>query len=665
MTVNYEQSYDFLFVGMGAANSLLLLKLHERNLLDSKKIAIIEPNIQNLIDRTFCFWASKSELEKMGIGEMVSNSWDTVKISGSNHHQLSPLSYYHVKGISLFNKIQTILRNDNITLFETNLNVLPVVKEMGYSFNLDGNHLVSKMVFDNRPPQYAESNKNDSFLYQSFLGWEIQTTTKIFDTDTVTLMDFNTDQNESCQFVYMLPFSKNRALIELTRFGKQLLSHEEASAQMSTITQNLVGSDYHIIRTEKGVLPMTSNKLNQELMGPNWVNTGTKANLLKSTTGYAFHNMVEDALFVANCMDENLPIERPVQKPRFRFYDRILLKILEEKPQQGKDIFEILFKKIPVTKVLSFLREKTSLVDELKIFKSLPLILFLRYAFKDIIHTNTKVSPVVLSFMLTIISVLLFVFKLDIVSWIILFLGFMVVGLPHGAVDHLIGQDIARKKTLVTFVLKYLFIAALLGALWWVFPDFALIMFLAYSAWHFGQTDFTEWNLKQGWKSFLWGTLVLMLILFFHFDETKSILNQIPDLQLSNMLASFSTEQLTITKFVIVGIAFLFAINTKSLYLLATVIYLMILSKLPLFIAFAIYFIFQHSFQGWKHLTKGLNIQSTSLWLKSAPFSLSGAAIILLGLFFIHTNFSVFFILLSCISLPHVFWMNRFYNDKR
>jgi len=84
---------------------------------------------------------------------------------------------------------------------------------------------------------------------------------------------------------------------------------------------------------------------------------------------------------------------------------------------------------------------------------------------------------------------------------------------------------------------------------------------------------------------------------------------------------------------------------------------------LPLLVSFGIYFIGQHSLQGWRHLTIGLNESSSRLWLKSLPFSIGGAFIIFYFLFFAGPNLTgVFFIILACLSLPHVLSMHLFYN---
>lgn len=68
-----------------------------------------------------------------------------------------------------------------------------------------------------------------------------------------------------------------------------------------------------------------------------------------------------------------------------------------------------------------------------------------------------------------------------------------VVGLPHGALDHLIGREIFRprfgRSWWLPFGLLYLGLASLMASVWFFAPVPALVVFLALSAGHFGWDD--------------------------------------------------------------------------------------------------------------------------------------------------------------------------------
>eukprot|EP01137_Pigoraptor_chileana_P031165 Opistho-2@18597 len=82
-----------------------------------------------------------------------------------------------------------------------------------------------------------------------------------------------------------------------------------------------------------------------------------------------------------------------------------------------------------------------------------------------------------------------------------MFIGFVViVGIPHGALDHKVGTALVSADGLVarhvgvtiTFYMMYLGVMALFAFMWQVIPLVATLLFLAASIYHFGQGDLEE-----------------------------------------------------------------------------------------------------------------------------------------------------------------------------
>ena len=95
------------------------------------------------------------------------------------------------------------------------------------------------------------------------------------------------------------------------------------------------------------------------------------------------------------------------------------------------------------------------------------------------------------------------------------------------------------------------------------------------------------------------------------------------------------------------------------------------LKALNMLSAFSLYFIGQHSLNGWRHLKNGLQTNSKTLYLKSLPFNLGAIGILVISYwlnenyFDLKNNFemaTIFFVFLSCISFPHIIWMHKFYK---
>jgi len=71
-------AYDFVFIGLGCGNSLLLLALHRAKRLENKRILIIEPSLKQSNDRTFCFWMEPKDLLEHGLEALVAHEWSRV-----------------------------------------------------------------------------------------------------------------------------------------------------------------------------------------------------------------------------------------------------------------------------------------------------------------------------------------------------------------------------------------------------------------------------------------------------------------------------------------------------------------------------------------------------------------------------------------------------------
>ena len=106
------------------------------------------------------------------------------------------------------------------------------------------------------------------------------------------------------------------------------------------------------------------------------IRIGTAAGQVKASTGYAFTRMNEDARQIVGGMSRKKPT-------RFRFYDRLLLSIINNDTAKIPFVMSQLFKSVSMPRILAFLDEKSTLSQEIKIFSQLPIRLFLKHAWKN------------------------------------------------------------------------------------------------------------------------------------------------------------------------------------------------------------------------------------------------------------------------------------------
>ena len=563
---------------------------------------------------------------------------------------------------------------------------------------IDYQILTADIVFDSRNPQFHTPKNFETHLWQSFVGWKIKTKELYFQPNDFRMMDFTTPQDNFTQFVYVLPYSEHEALIEITRFGKEVIPQDLAELRLTEYIHNF-NVAYSIEDTETGCIPMSNAQLKTHPL-PGVINLGGRANLIKPSTGYAFKSMYSHADKIAETIKrqttnswKSFTLEShslfPTKAPsRFKFYDSLLLKILDQQPHWGKPIFEQLFNRVQIPQVMQFLDEKTTLIQDIHILRKLPFKPFLRVLFQHP-FIQSLYRPLGLLLIAATLLLLGNSYLQTIIGDSLLILGLITVGIPHGAVDHLLETKQWNKQTAPGFIVKYLLIGALFAATWLLLPNLCLMFFLLYSAWHFGQADGELWRMSKP-QTLSWGTTVLSFIILSHWKESAEIISGITGTNWNTFQISGDLQSKL--QFISPFIAIVFfpwvyySVKNRNWGMSITIVWLVASAMLPLMWSFGLYFIGQHSINGWYKIKKHLQISHQRLWVQSLPFHLGAWGLLLLfyGLFrqssldSTSTHFNLinyvqnlnpnlstwapFFIFLACISLPHTLAMHKLYK---
>ncbi|MEK0413598.1 MAG: hypothetical protein RL070_1086 [Bacteroidota bacterium] len=656
--------YDYVFIGMGASNGLMLLEFIKRGFHQTKRIAIIEKAQKNTNDKTYCFWSTPDASIVKDLSSIISYQYQFVQTNATKVQSIQDQPYYCIKSIDFYNLLQATIASYPIDVFEAQVDGLnPHVNHIDIAF--DSKIIRGAIVFDSRPPNFTQEANNKSFLLQSFFGYHIRLKEAVLNTDTFQMMNFDVDQSNYTQFVYNLPYAPNECLVELTRFGVDTIDVDYAKKILDDKIVTEFGA-YEIIAEEEGCIPMTVLK-HPASSDDRIIHMGARANLIKPTTGYGFKKMYEFAEAFEN------PEKAQASKTRFAFYDHLLLIILIRWPYIGKKIFTALFQKNSIQAIFSFLEEKSAITAEIKIFASLPILPFLRAC--GIYFT----SYFKLGYLFTVGFMALY-FLLEWLSPAVasqfgytgLIIGLLAVGLPHGAVDHLLVQS--KKFNLVRFVVQYVCIIAAYFAMWQWFPVFSLLLFIAYSAYHFGESEMVEMRVSldsvvQKLYAFIIGLSILLFIIFSHLETSILVLNSIHGVSsfLERVdLYTYKNVVLAVSYFSIIPIWWM---SKKTCVYLMFILVLGI--QMPLMFAFGLYFVGSHSINAWGHIAKKLKTPPKKLYLQSLPFNMGAIFIFAIFLYLQSSNASLiqsyaatFFVFLACVSLPHIILMHLFYKKE-
>ena len=657
--------YDIALVGLGASNSLLLLELEKQGLLKDLRVLILESESKWKNDKTYCFWADHTDPIFHTLRPLLLKEWTRVEFNGKQE-ELESMRYGMLESITLYQHTkQLVLKHSNINLVRASLTGLKS-EDNGVAVLSDDTSWTARRVYDSRPSKINEPT--GPLVVQSFVGWRVKTDWPNWDPSQLVLMDFNIPQNDFTQFMYVLPVDEHEALVEVTRFGNEVFPEELAHTHLKSYLLSLEGP-YDVVHEERGVIPMTQHAAQQH-PDARIISMGSRGGMIKPTTGYGFKYMFDHAKELV----QDLQRQKTLQKDefwnwslrgitRYYFYDHLLLHILKNKPQWGKEIFTKLFTHRSHEGIFRFLDEKSSIRWELRMFAGLPILKFLWAVFASFfafLRTRpARWAPIAMALSLIALESIIPAQAQSIGIGILLFMLFL-IGIPHGALD---GYGHANGMRLPKFIFRYSAIMAVVLLLWAVSPIIGLITFILYSAWHFGETDMREWGLPSAILSMTWGMILFVLLLFPHMSEVNLVLSAmgVPEVIVSENILS-TAYAIALSLGILGGLWF------ASVPWLISTATLLLLGQQSLALAFGTYFILQHSASGWDHLKKAHQWSNVQMFIRALPFTAGAVGLFLLIFNVNHESISEWssylLIFLSALSLPHIYFMSRLYQKQ-
>ena len=137
-------------------------------------------------------------------------------------------------------------------------------------------------------------------------------------------MNFDIPQKNETRFIYVLPESNNRALIEYTLFSKNLLPDKEYLEEIKKYINSIDTGGYNILENEKGQIPMTCFRFDN-YNTKDLIHIGTAGGWTKASTGYTFSRINEKSKELIRHLKKEKPLNTFNQINRFWFYDLIYL----------------------------------------------------------------------------------------------------------------------------------------------------------------------------------------------------------------------------------------------------------------------------------------------------------------------------------------------------
>lgn len=374
-----EVDAQAVIVGGGCAGLSLAVHVVEaarRAGVGCPRVVVLEPRTAYVRDRTWCGWG----FEAHPFAASVTHRWDRWAVQdgarrvvrGSARHP-----YEHIPADRFYAQAQALLAAAPTVRVQLGAQVTGIAERGGQVVvESSAGSLRAGLVLDSRPEKAVEASGVDEVeLVQHFAGWEVETGAPCFDPGVVEMMDFAAAQARGMHFMYVLPFSPTRALVEATYISPRALPAEQYEADIRGYLERRGAREFQVGFREAGQIAMSTRPMRSRV-SPRVLQIGLRGGLAKPSTGYAFAAIQRFSATLAERMvaRPGQPVEPPAPRPAAAVaMDRVFLSFLARHPERGPGLFVDLFERLPPDLLCRFLTDHGSPLDGLRVMASTPL----------------------------------------------------------------------------------------------------------------------------------------------------------------------------------------------------------------------------------------------------------------------------------------------------
>ena len=370
--------FDVIILGGGCAGLSLATRLASSG-GPCPRVVVLEGRAAYTHDRTWCFFKDPQAPAQ----HSVQHTWPSMRITsgtGSVTVDCGSMPYEMVHAGQFYHSAQNIINQSGHVGLRMDVAITKAPEKRDGLWRVDTGvgAFHAPYVIDTRPAKRPE--RDGAKLWQSFYGQEIECNVDMFDPTCGDLMNFSAANAcgaqaafpDAVSFVYVLPTTPRRALLEFTVFGPDPLNPDLLHDLFAKAVKQRMGSTgFSVLRSEHGVLPMgTLPSVSSH--DASYVFAGLTAGGARPSSGYAFARIQR---WAASCADALASGQGPVGHAPdgfiLRAMDALFLKLVRAHPQAAPDLFAALFSGTDTDSLIRFLSDRATLADNVRVVAAL------------------------------------------------------------------------------------------------------------------------------------------------------------------------------------------------------------------------------------------------------------------------------------------------------
>lgn len=357
---------DYVIVGGGLAGGLIALAVRHFN--PRARVTVIERSDRPAGNHTWAFHAlDVPEPADAFVRPLVSADWPGYRVQFPGYQRDVPSRYAVVPA----DRFAAALETSGCELLTTANAVTVTVDRVELS---DGRELFGRCVIDARGPAADTPPKSG---FQKFVGLEVETDHP-WPHALPTVMDAAVPQEDGYRFVYALPLTPTRVLVEDTYFSDTPhLDRPKLRSRIGDYLGSTIAGSWSVVREESGVLPMpwAGGEVALDRGGP--LVAGYAGGWFHPATGYSFPLAARLALAIARVPTERAfdaaatLARRTAPRQRFgRLLNRLLFTAVT--PTQRWQVFRRLYRSLPDALMARFYALEYGLLDACRLLIGWP-----------------------------------------------------------------------------------------------------------------------------------------------------------------------------------------------------------------------------------------------------------------------------------------------------